>query len=112
MNIVLYANTVLHSVINGNTKNWKAKHIGYLYSGDPFISSSILYTYEIKIRERIFTPFFIENAHSIDFGDFDIVVYLEKNHSFITLFLQSDKYTFRKMGVFNEKRCNLLFLNV
>ncbi len=36
-----------------------------------------------------FTPFLIENAHSIDFGDFDIVVYLEKNHSFITLFLQS-----------------------
>ena len=52
-----------------------------------------------------FTPFLIENAHSIDFGDFDIVVYLEKNHSFITLFLQSDKYTFRKMGVFNEKWC-------
>jgi len=34
------------------------------------------------------TPFLIENAHSIDFGDFDIVVYLEKNHSFITLLLQ------------------------
>ena len=54
-----------------------------------------------------YTPSHIENAHSIDFGAFDIVVYLEKNHSFITLFLQSDKYTFRKMGVFNEKRCKM-----
>ena len=30
------------------------------------------------LNERRCTPFLIENAHSIDFGDFDIVVYLEK----------------------------------
>ena len=41
----------------------------------------------------------------IDLDDFDNVVYLEINHSFITLFYKSDKYTFWKMGVFNEKRC-------
>jgi hypothetical protein len=57
------------------------------------------------------TPSHIENAHSIDFGDFDIIVYLEKHHSFITLFLQSDKYTFMKMGVFNVQRCKKLRKN-
>jgi hypothetical protein len=72
-------------------------------------SRTYIHSYAFScIREDVFsglTPSHIENAHSIDFGDYDIVVYLEKNHSFITLFLQSDKYTFRKMGVFNEKWC-------
>jgi hypothetical protein len=45
-------------------------------------------TMDKRVYELLFTHFLIENAHSIDLDDFDIVVYLENNHSFITLFLQ------------------------
>ena len=78
-------------------------------------SRTYIHSYAFScIREDVFsglTPSHIENAHSIDFGDYDIVVYLEKNHSFITLFLQSDKYTFRKIGVLNVKRCNNIIIS-